>query len=64
MLANTFNRRMRFAYMELQLTLAKLILKYRFEPGPSTEKQIETVETFAALSPKNGVFCKITKLEK
>lgn len=54
---------MRFAYMELQLVLANLILKYRFEPGPSTEKIIETVETFATLIPKNGVFCKVARLE-
>ncbi|KAG4065465.1 hypothetical protein HA402_002699 [Bradysia odoriphaga] len=53
---------MRFAYMELQLALANLILKYRFEPGPSTEKNIETVETFATLVPKNGVFCRYAKL--
>ncbi|KAG4075516.1 hypothetical protein HA402_003341 [Bradysia odoriphaga] len=55
---------LRFAYMELQLTIAKLILTYRFEPGPSTEKKIITTETFATLSPKNGVFCKITRLEE
>ncbi|XP_037049098.1 cytochrome P450 3A24-like isoform X1 [Bradysia coprophila] len=55
---------MRFAYMEAQLALAKLILEYRFEPGPSTEKKLVTVETFATLIPKNGVFCKVTRLEK
>ncbi|XP_037037225.1 cytochrome P450 3A24-like [Bradysia coprophila] len=55
---------LRFAYMELQLTLAKLILMYRLEPGPSTEKKIETKELYATLSPKNGVFCKVTKLEE
>lgn len=55
---------MRFAYMELQLVLANLLLKYRLEPGPSTEEKIETVETFATLVPKNGVFCKITRLDK
>jgi cytochrome P450 len=55
---------MRFAYMEIQLALAKLILKYRFEPGPSSEKKIETAEVFASLAPKNGVFCKITRLEE
>lgn len=55
---------MRFAYMELQLVLANLILKYRFEPGPSTEEKIETAESFATLVPKNGVFCKITRLDE
>lgn len=55
---------MRFAYMEVQLVLANIILKYRFEPGPSTEKKIQTKETFATLVPKNGVFCKITRLEE
>ncbi|KAG4076059.1 hypothetical protein HA402_010854 [Bradysia odoriphaga] len=55
---------MKFAYMEAQLALAKLILKYRFEPGPSTEKKIETMETFASLIPKNGVFCKVTRIEE
>ncbi|KAG4072232.1 hypothetical protein HA402_005954 [Bradysia odoriphaga] len=53
---------MRFAYMEIQLVLANLILKYRFEPGPSTEKKIETLESVLTLVPKNGVFCKVTKL--
>ncbi|KAG4075497.1 hypothetical protein HA402_003322 [Bradysia odoriphaga] len=55
---------LRFAYMELGLTLAKLILMYRFEAGPSTEKKIETQELYATLVPKNGVFCKVTKLEE
>ncbi|XP_037049483.1 cytochrome P450 3A24-like [Bradysia coprophila] len=56
---------MRFAYMEVQLVLANLILQYRFEPGPSTEKDpIETEETFVTLLPKNGVFCRVTKIEE
>lgn len=55
---------MRFAYMELELVLANLILKYKFEPGPSTETKIETVEAFATISPKNGVFCKVTQLSE
>ncbi|KAG4079242.1 hypothetical protein HA402_006965 [Bradysia odoriphaga] len=55
---------MRFAYMEIELALANLILNYRFEPGPSTEKKIKTMETFATLIPQNGVFCKVTRLEQ
>lgn len=55
---------MRFAYMELQLVLASLILRYRFEPGPSTEKKIEIKEMFGTIAPKNGVFCKITRLDE
>jgi len=54
---------MRFAYMELQLALAFMVHKYRFEPGPSTEKNITTTENFATLAPKYGVFCKVVKLE-
>lgn len=55
---------MRFAYMELQLTLAKLLLKFKFEPGPSTEKNIKTTETFATLIPKNGVFCRVSEVDE
>ena len=55
---------MRFAYMETKLILANFILKYRFEPGPSKEKKIQTTETFATMIPKNGVFCKVIRLEE
>lgn len=53
---------MRFAYMELQLTLASMILKYRFEPGPSTEQDLQLSESFATLLPTNGVFCKVLRV--
>ena len=53
---------MRFAYAELKLVVASLVLNYKFVPGPSTESNIKVVESMAALMPKNGVFCKVIKL--
>lgn len=53
---------MQFGLMELKLTVAKLLLKYKLEPGPSTEKQIQTIESTIMLTPKNGVYCKATKI--
>lgn len=55
---------MQFAFMELQLALAQLVLSYKFEPGPSTERVIETIETSVTLIPKNGVYCKVIKIEQ
>lgn len=46
------------------MTLAKMILRYRFEPGPSTEDILELSESFATLMPTNGVFCKVVRVEQ
>lgn len=55
---------MQFALMSLQLSVAKLVLTYRLEPGPSTEKIVETMETAVFLEPKNGIWCKVIKIEE
>lgn len=48
--------------MELELTVASLVVNYSFEPGPSTETNIELIESAAALTTKNGVFCKAIRV--
>lgn len=49
--------------MVLELTVANLVVNYSFEPGPTTEKNIEVIESSIALTPKNGVFCKAIRVE-
>lgn len=50
------------AFMEIQLTLACLILKNKFEP--SKEDGIELIETTVTLTTKNDEFCKALKIEQ
>jgi len=48
---------MRFALFEAKLCLAKLLLKYRLEPGSKTEiGDLSTECKILTYSPKNGVF--------
>ncbi|XP_054157371.1 cytochrome P450 3A24-like [Oppia nitens] len=54
---------MRFAFFEMKLCLAKLLLNYRLEPGPRTERGEITVDTkLVSLCPKYGVFVKAVKI--
>ena len=54
---------MRFAFFEMKLCLAKLLLSYRLEAGPRTELgHISTQCKLVSLSPKSGVFLKAVKL--
>jgi len=53
---------MRFAYAELKLVIANMLTKYRLLPGPSTETDITTWESYSTMTPKNGVFCKVERL--
>ncbi|KAJ6641019.1 Cytochrome P450 3A24 [Pseudolycoriella hygida] len=52
-----------FALVELQLILAHLILRYRFEPTAQTSERIEITESNITIYPKNGVNCKVVKIE-
>ena len=50
---------MRFAFFEMKLCLAKLLLKYRLVPGPNTEiGELRTVCKLVSLAPKYGVLVK------
>lgn len=49
---------MRFAQMEIRLTLARLLSKFRLVPGPSTEKELTVAYKFITETPKNGVWVK------
>ncbi|KAH9390419.1 Thromboxane-A synthase [Tyrophagus putrescentiae] len=49
---------MRFAQMEIRLTLARLLSKFRLVPGPSTEKELTIDYKFITETPKNGVWVK------
>ena len=54
---------MRFAFFEMKLCLAKLLLNYRLEAGPRTEiGNITTECKLVSLCPKYGVFVKAVKL--
>ena len=54
----------RFAILELKLTFANLLLKYRFVPSPKTEMgSIECVYKTVSMEPKNGVHIKAIPIE-
>ena len=54
---------MRFAFFEMKLSLAKLLLDYRLERGEKTEMgQLTTKCKLISLTPKYGVFVKAVKL--
>lgn len=54
---------MRFALLEIKLTLSKLLLKYRLERGPKTEIGDLVIDyKILTETPKNGVFVKAIKL--
>jgi hypothetical protein len=54
---------MRFAYLEMKLTLAKLLLNYRLESVAETEiRCVATKCTLISLRPKNGVIVGAVKL--
>lgn len=47
---------MRFAQLEIKLTIARLLHKYRLLPGPSTEKELTVEYKPITQTPKNGVW--------
>jgi hypothetical protein len=54
---------MRFALLEAKLALAQLLLKYRLEPGPSSELGDITVDyKVIGMTPKKGVFLRAIPL--
>ncbi|KAE8752909.1 Cytochrome P450 CYP6 [Frankliniella occidentalis] len=51
----------RFALLEMELTIAVLVDKLRFSPGPNYEKEVE-IDTRAPLpKPKNGFHLQVTE---
>ena len=54
---------MRFAYLTMKLTLAKLLLHYKLEAGPNTETEtLMTKFKLTSMVPKNGVYVKAVEM--
>ena len=54
---------MRFAYLTMKLTLAKLLLHYKLEAGPNTETgTLMTKFKLTAMAPRDGVYVKAVKI--
>ena len=54
---------MRFAFFEMKLSLAKLLLNYRLERGCRTEiGELTTTCKLISLSPKYGIYVKVVKI--
>lgn len=57
---------MRFALLEAKMVIARLVSRYRFEPGPRSKlgDQLEYLHKPLSLTPQDGVFIKFVPLTK
>ena len=58
-----FNEGMKFARLEINLTLAKVLKNFNVNSTPSTPKSLQFVEGFALRRPMNGIPVRLTKRE-